>query len=104
MKLTCCLCGRKRDESSCEVFKTSMEEKDSLRKMGEDPKDSYAYCRACSRMMGDPERALNLMKGVVQVRLQRAGVPNAEKLAENFVAKLRSRTPGVKGSRCPTPT
>jgi hypothetical protein len=83
------MCRRERDKATCRVFATTAEERETLRAMGEvDPPEEYVYCRPCFRMLEDPERAANLMKGVVEVQLRSIGVPNAGAVAEKFKQRL----------------
>ena len=92
MKVQCAICGRSRDEETCQIFVPTKEERRALQKMGETPQARYAYCRPCMRMMENPVTALQLMKGVVQVHASALGAVNAEELAERFKNRLLAKT------------
>lgn len=98
MRLECAICGRERDEASCQVFTPTKEERLALQRMGEIPKDRYAYCRPCMRLMENPATAVALMKGVVQIHASAMGAVNAEELAVRFQNRLLAKTkiPGKK--------
>jgi hypothetical protein len=74
-----------------QVFATTAEERAAMKLMGErEPKDSYAYCAACIRVLKNPITAYPLIKGFAQVTATVSGVnPEvAEKAAEKFATNL----------------
>lgn len=96
MKLKCAVCERERDASTMQVFMTTPAEKRAMSAMGElKPKDSYAYCRACLRILQNQSTAVSLMKGVVQFQARASGVTTqeAEKIANNYGKSLLALTP-----------
>ena len=84
MKLACCICNRQKEESEGKTFVLTDAEKASLVKIRQSPLDKYFYCRPCFRMISDPEKAAQLIKGVVQVSLTAQGNPKAEAIATRY--------------------
>lgn len=83
------------------VFRVQRSEQETLKKMGvEQPKDLYAICQACSRILGNKSTAIQLIKGTIMFQFRAAGVSItvAEKLAESFCSKLVAATPEAPNS------
>ena len=96
MDVECQICGRMKSRKTSQVYETTEEERAALRRMGDaNPSREVAYCRPCFRILSDPERSADLMKGVIEQRLRALGVPNAEHLALKFkdslLAKVKER-------------
>jgi hypothetical protein len=92
---TCCFCKRSR-----EAFKTvklsDEEKKFVLRHTGSIPPDEYTYCKACWKVATDRTQGASLVKGLLQVQYQRAGVRNAEAMAtrvHDFLIKKAAPKP-----------
>jgi hypothetical protein len=84
MKVACCVCNRQKEESDGQTYVLTNAEKATLVKSGQTPLDKYFYCRPCFRMISDPEKAAQLIKGVVQVTLTAQGNPKAEEIATRY--------------------
>ena len=83
------------------VFRVPSSEQETLKKMGvEKPKDLYAICQACTRIMGDKGTAIQLIRGTIisQFRASGVSIAVAERLAEKFCSKLVAATPEVRSS------
>lgn len=78
----CGVCGRKRDVDEMYVVHTTEKEREAIRAMGSEPKDSYAYCRPCWGIVSDKDKGAQLLKGQMQTRIRSAGVPAP--LAERY--------------------
>lgn len=94
--LKCVVCDRKRSREDAVVLTLTEAEKASLRAAGKSAPDEIAYCRPCDRLMRDQGTALDLMKGMMVMRLRALGVNNADKLAEKFKNQLLAKS--KKGS------
>lgn len=90
-ELKCIICARQKARADCEVLKLSTEEQLAIRASGERPPAEIAYCRPCYRLISNPEKALDLLKGMYLMRLKAAGVPNAEAMAEEFKTRLSAK-------------
>ena len=93
MKIKCAICNRERDRKSCRIFVPTPQEKNTLKKMGENPQAEYGYCRPCVRLMQDPRTAADVMKGVMQMYARAFGAVNPDEVAERFKNRLLSKTP-----------
>lgn len=96
MRHSCAVCGRERDEATMTCFVPTDKEKAALKDMGEEaPLDAYHYCRACVRILSNPNTAIPLMKGVIQFKARSVGVDlnNAEAIAERFGKKILAMAP-----------
>jgi len=94
-----CMCGQEFDRKDCVAVKLTGEERDTLRKMGIDPPPTTLfYCHPCWNLLHNPDRAGQLMKGMVQHYLQNTGVSHeqAERLAEDYRQKLLKRAQELK--------
>jgi hypothetical protein len=92
---TCAICSRPRDEATMQIIELSEADKQVVRRMGENhPESKYAYCRACIKLLSNPETAIPLMKGVAQLQARRLGAnPEvADQHAEAFAKNLRTKT------------
>lgn len=101
MKRKCSICDREREEDIMKVFRVPHSEQETLKKMGvEQPKDLYAICQACSRILENKGTAVQLIRGTIISQFRAAGVSIAvaEKLAESFCNKLVAATPEAPNS------
>jgi hypothetical protein len=87
----CIICGRDAGQGS-ESFTLTEEEVAALKAVGEKPHEAYVYCKACLRVMKDPEAGPQFLKGFWLSKLRAAGVPNADRLAQKLYEFLRSKT------------
>jgi hypothetical protein len=94
--LKCVVCGRKRSREDAVVLTLTEAEKASLRTAEKSAPDEIVYCRPCDRLMNDQRTALDLMKGMMVLRLRALGVNNADKIAEKFKNQLLAKS--KKGS------
>lgn len=92
--MICCVCGANRDLKKCVVLKTTDAERDAIRKMGQEPKDEYVYCRPCHRLITDKERGAKLLQGLVQTRLRMAGNPRADEIGKRYYDFLLQKAKG----------
>lgn len=95
---TCGVCGQPRPRDKCKIIKLSLEERQFLRKQGQEPQTEYVYCQPCWRTLSNPVQGPNLGKGLIQARLRQLGVSNAEEIASEFHRRLLSRIAQPKSS------
>ena len=58
---------------------------------GEPPPEKYTYCKPCHRILQNPLSGAELIKGTLAATLKANGVPNAEKVAEQYFRFLIKR-------------
>lgn len=92
--LKCIVCGRSRSREEAVVLQLTAEEKKALTVEGKPSPQEIVYCRPCHRLMADQATALDLMKGMMIMRLRALGVSNAEQLGEQFKRRLLARSKG----------
>jgi hypothetical protein len=92
--MKCCMCQRER-EAFKTVKLTDVEKAFVQRHTTGVPPDEYVYCKACWQVATNRIQGPQLMKGLLQIQYQRAGVRNAEALATRvqdfFVKKAASK-------------
>jgi len=89
--LKCGLCGAGRPRASCHIITLSLEERQQLRAMGQQPRSEYVYCKPCWRTLSNPVTAPAVLKGLVQTGLRQFGVENAEQVAQQYYNRLVER-------------
>jgi hypothetical protein len=87
----CGVCSRDVAEGQGEVLTLSDEEKAYARRFGQDPPDTYVYCKPCFKVISDPESSAQLASGTLLARLRASGVANAEKIAKRYYEELVAR-------------
>lgn len=88
--MKCCICNRERED--LHIVNLTQEEMTVLKKAAlEAVQDSYAYCQACWKVIGDRNQGAQLYKGLMQVNLARFGVRNADAIAERYYQFLVNR-------------
>lgn len=95
MMTTCCFCKRQREAFKV-VTLSDMEKAFILRQTKVMPPDEYSYCGACWKIATDRNQGASLVKGLLQIQYQRAGVRNAEALAtqvHDFLMKKAAPKP-----------
>lgn len=81
--MICCVCGRDRDPAQTIVL--TPEERAAAQRLTKEPvADSYPYCKPCWAIISDKRQGAELLKGLLQAGLRRAGVPNADSLAGKY--------------------
>lgn len=74
------MCQREREPFK--IVTLNEDEKKFVRQhTGNIPPDTYAYCKACWKIATDKTQATQLVKGMLQIQYERAGVRNAEAMA-----------------------
>ena len=87
----CGVCGRGFPKTKCHIVTLSDEERRGLLDAGHEVHDEFIYCQPCWRTLSNPVSGPAMMKGLLQIRLQQAGVSNAEQIATKFHAKMVSK-------------
>jgi len=99
VKVTCAICARRRDESSCKAIPTTKADRAQLLKMGEKtPQVVYHYCRPCLRILENPATALDLLRGMMRIYAQAAGASNPDQIASKYKSQLAAKIPRHKPS------
>jgi len=91
-QITCIVCRRQRNRTESEVLVLTDLEKTHLQKLGHEVVNEVAYCRPCYRLMTDQQSAVDLMTGMYSMRLRAMGVPNANKISEEFKKGLLAKS------------
>ena len=91
MAKVCCVCQKPFEEGG-KVFTLTAAEKKAI---GKNASDEVAYCSACIKVMEDPHAGAQLLKGMYEMQLREAGVPESslQRLASRFYKIL------VKGNK-----
>jgi hypothetical protein len=92
MKSECCVCHRPQDPNHCEVIEPTTEEKRVMETMGLNPvPKKLFYCKPCWGILSDKQAGAQLLRGIGEQGLLRAGVIDAERRATEFHRKLLSK-------------
>ena len=89
--MKCMVCGTDHPKDELKIIQLTADEIRQLLRQGQaNPEVQYIYCRPCWRTLSNPERAPQLMKGVLENQLRRAGVSptKAATMAEAYHRKL----------------
>lgn len=92
--IKCDLCRNPKPGESLTSFETTPEERATMKRMGEtEPREVYSYCRACIRLLANPEKAHNFMKGLVEFQARASGFDEsaATRAAGEFAKKLKDQ-------------
>lgn len=88
--MICCVCNREREPGS--VIELTDTEREQIRRMtGQPAPASYAYCKACWKVVSNKQQSASLFKGLLQASLRQNGVPNADKMAARYYKFLLDR-------------
>jgi hypothetical protein len=86
--MLCALCTRPWPDDKCVVVDLTPEETAHLAALGQMGTTQLVYCGPCHRVLADPVRGAQLIKGTLMLQLRAMGIPNAEQVADNFAKKL----------------
>jgi hypothetical protein len=86
--MKCCVCDRDWPDPKCRVIVLTAAEKKYVQSMGQEPPEQCIYCGPCWRVLSDRTQGAQLIKGAMQLQAQAQGIPNAEKLSQQFLSKL----------------
>ena len=90
-RLKCGICSRERERDEMYLVSLTTAEKETIRGMGHEPQDEYAYCRPCWGLVSDPEKVSQLYRGMMQVRLRPFGLATAERAGARLYDFLLSK-------------
>lgn len=86
-RVKCLVCSREGLRANFEVIKLTEAE----RLVVQDPLDEYCYCKPCWRALSDPVMGPNILSGIADMHLSRAGVRDAKERSAKFRTALSSR-------------
>lgn len=90
--LKCLLCSKTGPRKGFETFRLTDAERAAI----ENPLDEYTYCHACWRLLSHPVHGANIISGIAQMHLTRAGVRDASERTEKFKSALISKAQARK--------
>jgi hypothetical protein len=81
--MKCCVCNREREAAKTLIL-TEEEKEHILRLTLTKAPDSYSYCAACWAVTSNRQQGAQLFKGLMRAGLARAGVRQADQLADRY--------------------
>ncbi len=93
----CCMCLRTFHSEPVVIVLTE-EERRSFQALDIKPPRELVYCRPCIETIQDKQQGAQILKGLYQMTLTAAGVPNADRISSNFFHKLIERASAERPS------
>ncbi len=92
--IKCLICSKQGPRSAFEVVVLSETE----RKIVPNPLDEYTYCKGCWNLLSDPVHGSNVIGGIANMHLAKAGVRDASERASKFKSALLSKAVARKNT------
>lgn len=87
--MNCGICGKEVAKERSVVLTLTAAEKAGLGL--ENPPNQCIYCRPCYRILSDKTLGLNVIRGLITLRLRQIGVVDADAAAERFTERLSKK-------------